>query len=314
MKLGAVASKVLIFLFDYHQEHGKLPSSLTTHRGLKITNRGHIVLAYQKLEKFGIIARNGSSRWSDGWITEMGQYAARIEKVFPHTHLGEYRKRSVVASKKVMDERRTVFPKTVIPPEETVLMPGMYNNKLGLKVTKGRWKGMYLYSLTLQERATCPTYCQMWATCYGNNMPWAKRYDTTKDFLETLRRNVARLVFKHENGFVIRLHVLGDFYSTEYVSFWEKMIRSYKELHLFGYTAHRYRSDIGHEIGYLNHVFPEQVRIRFSGMNGDATVRERDESVPVDAFPCPEQIGRTESCGTCAACWESKKEVSFLKH
>ena len=47
------------------------------------------------------------------------------------------------------------------------------NVKLGKKVTKGKWKGFPIFTLTLEERATCPKSCQHWATCYGNNMLYA---------------------------------------------------------------------------------------------------------------------------------------------
>ena len=52
-------------------------------------------------------------------------------------------------------------------------------NKLGRLVTKGKFKGYKVFSLTLEERATCPTSCERWGDCYGNNMPFAHRLQET---------------------------------------------------------------------------------------------------------------------------------------
>jgi hypothetical protein len=47
------------------------------------------------------------------------------------------------------------------------------NKKLARRVTKGKFKGYAIRTLTLTERATCPRSCFHWSTCYGNNMPFA---------------------------------------------------------------------------------------------------------------------------------------------
>src|SRR5262249_50176189 len=52
-----------------------------------------------------------------------------------------------------------------------------------------------------------------------------------------LERDVARLRMKHPDGFVVRLHVLGDFYSVEYVKLWGKLLERHPGLHIFGFTA-----------------------------------------------------------------------------
>ena len=57
-----------------------------------------------------------------------------------------------------------------------VLKPST-NKKLGKRVTKGRYAGFPMYTLTLEERATCPSACEHWADCYGNNMPFGHRFE-----------------------------------------------------------------------------------------------------------------------------------------
>ena len=80
-----------------------------------------------------------------------------------------------------INESRTLFPMerksaAVLGKTENVLkIPGK-GNKLGRRITKGKWKGFKIFLLTLEERATCPPSCFHWGTCYGNNMPFQTRY------------------------------------------------------------------------------------------------------------------------------------------
>jgi hypothetical protein len=69
---------------------------------------------------------------------------------------------------------------------------------------------------------------------------------------------------KHKEGIVIRLHVLGDFYSVDYVKFWEEMLIRHPKLCLFGYTA-RKGDNIAHAIWLLNKRFSDRCVIRHSG-------------------------------------------------
>ena len=50
-------------------------------------------------------------------------------------------------------------------------------------VTKGRWRGYPVFTLTLEERATCPSYCEQWDECYGNNMPFGARLEPHTSFV-----------------------------------------------------------------------------------------------------------------------------------
>ena len=49
------------------------------------------------------------------------------------------------------------------------------NTKLGKRVTKGKLAGFPIFTVTLEERATCPRSCIHWDDCYGNNMMNATR-------------------------------------------------------------------------------------------------------------------------------------------
>ncbi len=71
---------------------------------------------------------------------------------------------------------RTIYAHTVRVPgrgagDTWALKSGGNNRKIGGVILKGHWKGFPIYGLTLEERATCPTSCHHWRSCYGNRMP-----------------------------------------------------------------------------------------------------------------------------------------------
>ncbi len=230
-------------------------------------------------------------------------------------------------------EARTKFPTRVlsVAKQPALLVSGHSNMKIGRDVRKGCFRGYWIYSLSLEERATCPRSCAHWQDCYGNNMPFAKRVDhTDPNFLPALEREVARLVEKHRrNGVLIRLHALGDFYSASYVEFWLRMLREHRTLAIYGYTARKPERGytavgfgsmvigVGDLIHEMNRRYPGRCMIRFSDARLEtmATVTIMDEADrPDNAFVCPEQTGNTRCCATCGACWSTAKNVAFLNH
>ena len=68
---------------------------------------------------------------------------------------------------------------------ETVIKKST-NIKLGKRVTKGKLAGFPIYTVTLQERATCPTSCIHWHDCYGNNMMFAVRYNADDSLIAAM--------------------------------------------------------------------------------------------------------------------------------
>ena len=220
----------------------------------------------------------------------------------------------------------TRYQKSIKPvPSDHVFMlkPGSNNKKLGFVVKKGKHKGKRIYSLTLPERETCPRSCHHWDDCYGNNMPFATRYSVSnwEAFIDRLEYEIATLLEKrtHKAGILIRLHVLGDFYSADYIRFWDGLLSFYGErLAVYGYTAHNPGSKLGLLIGRLNLTYPERCEVRYShGANYNKTFDQRfaaEESFEGDAFDCPEQTGKVKDCASCALCWEATKTVRFLTH
>jgi len=238
------------------------------------------------------------------WVKEPGRHQGRPTAPAPATATG------------------TRFPSRVLRTSETnaILVSGHSNIKIGRDIRKGKFKGYWIYTLSLEERATCPRSCTHWTTCYGNSMPFAKRMDHTDPaFLPALESELAQLLaVRGRKGVMIRLHALGDFYSTDYVAFWHRMLKTHPRLAVYGYTARNSFTDpIGVDVDALNGIFGERHMVRFSdgGWPGMSTVSVRIEAeCPPDAFVCPEQTGRTKACATCAACWSTTKNVAFLDH
>jgi hypothetical protein len=214
----------------------------------------------------------------------------------------------------------TKYRKSIKPPQSTnMLKSGASNKKLGGFVHKGMWAKLPIFSLTLEERATCPLTCQQWNNCYGNNMPFAHRFDhTSPHFIQALATDLQRVAAAHPLGFVVRLHVLGDFFSLEYIQFWFLQMRLIEQLRVYGYTHLGFDTEMGQALHKLNVSYPDRWRVRFS----DTTLTGFSANVVADAqqvprnngIVCPEQLGKTKSCGTCAYCWHSNKPVYFLEH
>lgn len=206
-----------------------------------------------------------------------------------------------------------------------LLVSGHNNTKLGREVLKGERAGWPIFQLSLEERATCPRSCPVWAGCYGNAMPFARRHRADADLMRVLRSEVAGLAKLHPAGFLVRLHTLGDFFSVEYVLMWAELLATTPALHVFGYTARREDDEdaetrkIAKAIAILTTAMWGRFAIRTShpefGPQRSVVVMA-DPGLP-DVIMCPAQTGATEACATCGLCWAQAardKAIGFLKH
>ena len=223
-------------------------------------------------------------------------------------------------------EGRTLFPTTVRDCSESdsahpnVLIDGVNNAKLGSVVTYGRFKGYRIFHLSLEERATCPTSCGQWRTCYGNRMHRAARHKPGAALESRIIKNVLTLTQRHE-GVLVRLHTLGDFYSSLYVDVWGELVEKHPNLAVFGYTSRdgEIYDTIMHWMGQLGW---ERWAIRKSGKLsefGSAVLKGESGSPTIgDGFICKSEWAAKQeenmNCGQCAACWESTKPVIFEEH
>lgn len=202
------------------------------------------------------------------------------------------------------------------PRSERVLKGARGNSKVGGRVLRGPWRGMPIYALSLEERRTCDRGgCEHWLDCYGNNMRFAHRMAHGVSLMAALRREVRELASRHPGGFVIRLHILGDFYSEPYVGLWAELLERYGALHVFGYTARRRSTRIGKALLGLRELQPKRFRVRWSGDAGDELpALSEHHPAAQGGMICPAQ----SKGGTCAqygiCCAFARKAVVFLSH
>lgn len=223
------------------------------------------------------------------------------------------------------DATGTIYPHTVKTPSagETVLKDGKHNTKIGGDVLVGWLKGAPIYTLTLEERATCPRSCPLWRGCYGNLLNRSQRFAHGPALMVHLERQLAEIAETHDR-FLVRLHVLGDFWSIEYVSFWRRMLFEHPGLHVFGFTAWGPETEIGGHVAALRGALPERVWIRHSGRCGpwgSFTIDFPTERKTLgDAIVCPAQMDANDGsprqvhCGNCAACWSTGRAIVFVEH
>ena len=203
-----------------------------------------------------------------------------------------------------------------------VLKPST-NKKLGKKVLKGQFKDYKFFTLTLVERETCPKDCFHWSTCYGNNMPFAHRMSSKNELLLTTRIHNDIINLKGKKA-LIRLHILGDFFSVQYVLFWDMILKLYPNIAIYGYTANSLNSNIelsksiAEKIILLTKLYKKRFSIRFSNdLENCFSANSFDIVKPIKgkSILCPVQEDKTLNCGTCGLCWEStKRQIIFKTH
>ena len=184
-------------------------------------------------------------------------------------------------------------------------------------VKKGKFKGYVIFTLTLEERATCPRECYHWDDCYGNNMAFAHRIEHGPALEAKLEQELSELCATYK-GVIVRLHVLGDFYSVQYVELWQSFLSKYDNLAVWGYTGNTRNSDIGLAIRAVRGGFGNRFAVRFSNdldFAFSANSTERAEPVAGQSFICPEQTGQVSNCANCALCWSADdRQVLFMTH
>ena len=148
-------------------------------------------------------------------------------------------------------------------------------------------------------------------------MHMARRHAHGPALEAKLREELTALQAQHPGGFVVRLHILGDFYSPGYVALWAEALKRLPALRVFGFTAHGLDTEMGEAILRLNLEHVLRCRVRYSGSiegggMGAVVVDTPDEQPR--AVVCPAQTGKTDCCATCALCWTMNKPVAFLRH
>lgn len=238
---------------------------------------------------------------------------------------------------------RTMFPNQRMRIGDALPLK-LANDKIGTRTTRvmmGAPVGMPIYGLTLEERATCPVSCEHFrphvdktsaASCYGDNMRFAVRYSVNRDLMAAIESQVSALCAR--GPVLVRLHVLGDFPTVGYVMFWHRLLSTYANLRVYGYT-HRDRSDpVGLTIDTYLNMFAN-CAILLSG-NDRTRQWNRPHAVTFAHFSdvptgrnelgraiakCPEQLTKTKhrgdgvSCSDCGLCMrQTGPDIGFAAH
>lgn len=253
-------------------------------------------------------------------VTKARVWKASNARFAAHTTDGDVRVLTLSQGHSAVVNAHSIF-RTLRDPGvgDHVLISGMNQRKIGHRITKGPWAGLPVYTLSLEERATCPRSCRQWRTCYGNSMPYAARWKHGPAFERTLFADLFWHAGRHPRGFAVRIHVLGDFYSEAYIDLWREALESIPGLRVWGYTARESGTPLGDAVARLNADYPERCVIRRSGAVQGAmrSVVINRASEAGEAIVCPAELGKTKNCGTCGLCWApaaTDKTIAFLLH
>lgn len=270
---------------------------------------GHL----RTLEDYGFIDRQGRQRYDTAVINHSASSMMVLLRGDPVPYGRP--KDSGPKSVGLAPDGGTRYKATVKTPEvgTPVLQPGRNNAKLGHMITKGPYKDYTLFSLTLEEGPTCPP-CDLEDICYGGNMPSARRWEHGPMLRRALMAQFRKLPTKS----MIRLHVLGDFYSADYARFWAEEC----PFPVFGYTHHPEGSKVREALAQRPW---ETMAIRTSWRagigdrnavrsRGAVTIFEDQQAEKYDAIICPAQTGGTDTCATCGLCWHTDRNIAFKAH
>jgi hypothetical protein len=176
---------------------------------------------------------------------------------------------------------------------------------------------MPIYSMSLEERRTCPRTCAVWQECYGNAMAKAVRWEVDAQLYERLELQLEQLSMSFPRGFAVRLHTLGDFQDLQYLEFWLAALRRHPALHAFGFTAHTRNSPIGGAIEVESAKW-DRFRIRFSndiGPRGAVVAETPPRGRRPQGITCPADSDHPEnSCGSCGLCLTTTMPIVFKRH
>lgn len=297
----------------------RLPPTFTIlrNRAFEIALNFQPPLVWEKIERHRVeVVRVGTPRWPD----PPNLHGQKIRRWTSHRPPLK-NVLDLAADHPAVVEGRTIFPTRVFDPADVgrVLIPGENSRKIGGRVTKGAWKGSRIFTLSLEERASCPRSCGHWRTCYLNHMPFTKRLRHGPALVERIERELIELTEQYPDGVVIRAHISGDFWSVGYVRQWARWLRRFGNLRVFGYSARPPKSRIGSEIKSATDRYWSRFAIRFSNsklkiQSANTIHYQPVQPVVAEGIVCPAQTGRVEACGTCGLCWTSKRNIAFLAH
>ncbi|MCK4387794.1 MAG: hypothetical protein KAW00_03385 [Dehalococcoidia bacterium] len=183
-----------------------------------------------------------------------------------------------------------------------------------LQVSRWNTKLGVLPSFSLPVLKTCPGKTEFCSRlCYGLNGRFARQrvreiyqsnLEVSKqaDFVERIVRELLKT--KPE---AFRLHVVGDFYSVEYVEKWLEIADRVPDIKFFGSTRSWRVPGLRDAVTRLRDLPNVYLRasIDFSHLD-KPSCSWGVWSIEGEGDPCPHDYGLIENCITCKKCWQNK--------
>ncbi|MDR2145420.1 MAG: hypothetical protein LBE91_03035 [Tannerella sp.] len=206
------------------------------------------------------------------------------------------------------------------------------NNKTGYYGTK--YNSILIWNLP--PLLTCPAKTQWCLThCYNADTDlikyplnkWLENWWLFENKREILQEKINNQIKLSPKPCAVRLHSSGDFFSYDYLVFWESIIKENKEVIFWGYTRSWVIPGISNELKKLNEL--ENVNIfaswdKYMGQIPNdwkicvvcSNVEEVKEFERDDNYiSCPEQFGLTPNCASCGLCMtKNRKNIIFIIH
>ena len=182
-------------------------------------------------------------------------------------------------------------------------------------ISKGNSKLGTLPSFSLPVLVTCPgktPFCERY--CYGLKGWFTqeklkaindRRLDASLrgDFVAIIVREIRKT-----RAPAFRLHVVGDFYSVEYVEKWIEIANELTKVMFFGSTRSwrcEFLSEAVKEFRDLPNVFIK-ASVDVTDNLDPFSCGWRVWSVEGVGLPCPHDYGLVENCAACKRCWTVK--------
>jgi len=189
-------------------------------------------------------------------------------------------------------------------------------------ISRGNLKLGILPSFSLPAITTCPgktLFCDQF--CFGlqgrykmDNVKRAndRRLDATlrPDFVDTIVKEIRKT-----RAPAFRLHVVGDFYSVEYIEKWIEIAIQLTTVIIFGSTRSWHCEELRETLKKFRDL--QNVYLKASIDLTDTQVMPncgwRTWSVEGQGVPCPHDYGLVKNCLACQRCWTVKEFDLSLK-
>ncbi len=153
---------------------------------------------------------------------------------------------------------------------------------------------------------------------------WDENFSLAQTDLPELEKQLLKY-FKGYNGKLFRIHVSGDFFSTEYLDMWIRVIKANPDVKFLAYTKvygffnnKELPGNFTVLLSFMPSIPTEQV-VSFAKKIGLPVAHATDKR-PDNFITCPEQTtDRKVNCAQCKLCWnvnELKRpmNIHFLPH